>query len=1158
MLRLLQGLSWADAQTPEKAREIFAEASGQDAKAVGGCFEQLVEEGWICEGWCRATVSRDVVRSAEDAFPPSSAFREWIKHRYSVAWHWHSCPTDDTEVIALAQKVLSGETIPANIACRSPEWVSARLWDRKNAGPVDASRRIFWWLQRWITLGYPEVLNDAWSASDKEAFQAAILSITLDEAPAHKWKEYRTLLLQQTARAINRDPADFKAYIDEVPPTLVARAAWQGSNRIERALYAIGEATHFSQALVRILCRSVEQEDSVPAPHPAFATLVDFGLSHPEVLGAIVAECRDHPRLLADLLMCPSSSPLACKIITNWRHPHDPWERDLFDRELNRSTCEAFEDAIELMAHWLERGNLPPPEAAAVYWWLYQRQDGGNVTGFVANARFREILRNRLMKLPEHVKVSIAEALIEAAVGQSVESAHFVAALDFLDAFEIKCDRPEVLTLAYLLSIQGNSSYPAVSDISYGAAAVLCRLASKTDSYNLFLNPFDFRRRQREIEAEQSNDAMVTDELSRAVRTHIRILSRAIAGFKDPVPSEIVAALANAIRIGALAHREKGKVPAFASRFESRNSWTRREDTIATDVGAALCRLEGASLESVLVHILESDEPGFLAQLSTLSPPILRVRFEHRINVLVPEEAAELWSIIDLQTRIENLLNGGFPDAASQYMAIEKSANTLGPTRGRAALRLQFELHLALMREEWDVIDSAVSLNDFDQTERDGVRDSVSFYLALSHIKRKNGNAGRAVTLLEALHQRHPKVQSYATNLFAARLSRVMAGDAFTILSGAKLEEGVSLLSQCQALSGASISGADADSVRCNKALLLLAVGRPDDAHVLLDSTSPGRGTAQIAAYDAVALSRIGRQADALGRLSRAMTDFGATPLLSAVQQLVEDTVGPRQRTAIGVTITDGSITEAQMVADITQATLSWDASPNKIHSLMVTSVSAASASLTSVMPAAKLNAANLDENSLSTLLREFLSIGLHKVGWAVPDQSLGGQTDRGNPGERDLVIKHGNVELSLIEAVICRGHARLASNQRELVSHLNKIFSYGVCRIFFHLTYCFDSTVADTIEVLKDIAANEVFGGASFMKIDDMPSFTSRPDGFAAHYVLDKQIVTVVFLALNLGQRTQRDAAIAAKESKKRAGGKPAKKSSKRGVKAPKALSTN
>ncbi|WP_143788290.1 hypothetical protein [Paraburkholderia phenazinium] len=47
-------------------------------------------------------------------------------------------------------------------------------------------------------------------------------------------------------------------------------------------------------------------------------------------------------------------------------------------------------------------------------------------------------------------------------------------------------------------------------------------------------------------------------------------------------------------------------------------------------------------------------------------------------------------------------------------------------------------------------------------------------------------------------------------------------------------------------------------SIRFNKALLLLSVGRPDGAHVLLDSTSSGRSTAQIAAYDAVALSRVG------------------------------------------------------------------------------------------------------------------------------------------------------------------------------------------------------------------------------------------------------------------------------------------------------------
>jgi hypothetical protein len=53
------------------------------------------------------------------------------------------------------------------------------------------------------------------------------------------------------------------------------------------------------------------------------------------------------------------------------------------------------------------------------------------------------------------------------------------------------------------------------------------------------------------------------------------------------------------------------------------------------------------------------------------------------------------------------------------------------------------------------------------------------------------------------------------------------------------------------------------------------------------------------------------------------------------------------------------------------------------------------------------------------------------------------------------------------------------------------------------------------------------------------MHVFDSRPDGFAAHYVLDKRIVTVIFLALNLGQRVQKNAMVeAAKRKRKKTGG--------------------
>lgn len=77
-----------------------------------------------------------------------------------------------------------------------------------------------------------------------------------------------------------------------------------------------------------------------------------------------------------------------------------------------------------------------------------------------------------------------------------------------------------------------------------------------------------------------------------------------------------------------------------------------------------MSNLDGEELDAALPHDLESDEPAFLAQLSTLASVALRDRFARRINALIPEEAARLWSILDLQSRIEHLLNAGFLMAA--------------------------------------------------------------------------------------------------------------------------------------------------------------------------------------------------------------------------------------------------------------------------------------------------------------------------------------------------------------------------------------------------------------------------------------------------------------------------------------------------------------
>jgi hypothetical protein len=60
----------------------------------------------------------------------------------------------------------------------------------------------------------------------------------------------------------------------------------------------------------------------------------------------------------------------------------------------------------------------------------------------------------------------------------------------------------------------------------------------------------------------------LADSIGRSLRTHIRVLCRAVVGGAADVDADLFDALVAAVRTGALQHKEKGRVAAFAARFE--------------------------------------------------------------------------------------------------------------------------------------------------------------------------------------------------------------------------------------------------------------------------------------------------------------------------------------------------------------------------------------------------------------------------------------------------------------------------------------------------------------------------------------------------------------------------------------------------------------
>jgi hypothetical protein len=181
-----------------------------------------------------------------------------------------------------------------------------------------------------------------------------------------------------------------------------------------------------------------------------------------------------------------------------------------------------------------------------------------------------------------------------------------------------------------------------------------------------------------------------------------------------------------------------------------------------------------------------------------------------------------------------------------------------------------------------------------------------------------------------------------------------------------------------------------------------------------------------------------------------------------------------------------------------------------------------AAASLTSLVPMLGRDRAPR-EDDLNSAIRELLGARLHFLNWTVPDQSLGGFTAAGNPGERDLVLKRDSAELAVIEAVICE--QSIAYENLKL--HFAKLFAYGQCRLFFHLTYAYlESRTPELMQTLRLIAQTEAPEPFVYRDIESIASTDSRPAGFIARYAVEGDEAKVVFLILDMSQNAQRKAA--------------------------------
>jgi hypothetical protein len=286
---------------------------------------------------------------------------------------------------------------------------------------------------------------------------------------------------------------------------------------------------------------------------------------------------------------------------------------------------------------------------------------------------------------------------------------------------------------------------------------------------------------------------------------------------------------------------------------------------------------------------------------------------------------------------------------------------------------------------------------------------------------------------------------------------------------------------------------------------LLLAVGQPDAAIQVLALVRSDEQRATAAAYTSVALSRLGRNEEAVATLNAAEHALGTADVLNAAREYLakgapflgfantslDDDPVPQVKRAL--------LAFSQMDPVLQAQALSPYRDP--FDQVVIDFVRGASGSISGLVPMMKNVTVNESEDDLTAFLQRVLEAKVEFLGWTLSDQSRGGRTPKGNAGERDLVLRKGSTTLAVLEAVVCDKPLTQEWSRKELKMHFQKVLGYDTCRLFFHLTYAYIPDLASIAAHLRLVAQAEAPNGFMFIGAENIPLTDSRPTGFIARY---------------------------------------------------------
>ena len=1119
----------------------------------GPTFDELTRFGWVFfdgSRWSMQSAPLGTFSHITYPTPSTKTFLTGLGSARLVAKTDKPSPNAK----ALAAKILGENWLERHIPTRDPDWLAGRLWERLCPNPqlyatdntdnaiqaatpaenevssssvlpeadADAVDRAFLEWSAWCAvLGGISRWDIGWGPTEmrycREAAQRVLERQTIWGTWDNDAARYADVL--EKTFAIPLDQLRYCRTSRGVPPrTLVSRVDWLKRPEVEHLMMGRLHASTVSFAF-GLLCSELEKTDIGPSIMSVATTVLSFAADHPMALQQFLFRVDVGPALLVDMLMHQRAACLAAKLAIEWRSGLGR-NSDLNVSREAQTKAFAVQDSLSLLAYHLHKGSLDVEEYASLITWCYTSSAGsGRVVADSRKPIGRQLL-GMVAREKEELQSTVLQHLVsQMAYENNVPRACFTGVLDGLNCLlsaPVR-DTRSIVALYSKFAQELNLDWTDAPSLSAELAArlVATAFAQAESDRDALLVPFDSVKLLRETPDDKRPS--LNSSIARTMREHVRLLARAVAGWPDgAVPTELCDALQTLISRSAIEHAEKGRVGALTDRY-SPSLLGREEGSPAQDLAAAWRRLESSHQETMLQSLAQSDDPVLLAELSQHLPAAAKPCIQARLRQLKPGEASTPWTWPEIQHRIESLLAAGEYGLAREHLdEVEK-----GLGRAPQEFRLSFfglGLQLLLKEKNWIALDDAVAPSTLNEFAAKQAREQLDFYRATSQLLRPSGNLVSARAVLERLAARPGAASAYKENVFAAAIQQLL-GPNLHPLTGANKVTGEGLLAEINAMVAVDEQQASS-SLLANRALLLLALKRPEDAFESVATRRRETPSPALELITALATVEMGRRGEAMAILDAAITEFGANDRLIAVKNDLEAGIPAASITSPSVTVDPISFIRAalQQLTELPPSQLGDVLGPPGcgVRGYLVRQVSRAVAALQHMAAMLRDRKNSEDEarleNDLNTMVREVLGASLAVAKWDVADQSLGGATENGNPGERDAVIRVSGQEISIYEALVCTGLSRT-----NIKKHFDKLLSYGICDIYFHVIYSYMKELKPLFDYVRSMLEHEVPTGLEYLGCERLEPPNFETSGYIATYRADHQEVAVVFFIADL-----------------------------------------